>query len=184
MTASNGPLTPGEDPEPTAPVIDYLPATVPYNEAFENQLMNAILYPTEDPRSRTPVTPPIIPPTSLPIPLDSYLRTHRSPIAGVHLTHANGYHTGGPGPSPSTIDEYASRFIKEHGIQDGEQLQRVVEVKVNELMEVVRDRMREREDAVRRNEDVKKQLEDLEVQRSTERRVQEKIKEERRKRKG
>lgn len=184
MTTSNGPLTPGEDPEPTSPVIDYSPATVVYNEAFENQLMSAILYPSEDARPKTPISPPIIPPTALPIPLDSQLRTHPSPIPGVLVTHPNGYYTGGPGPSPSTVDEYAARFIEEHNIQDGAQLERMKRLRIAELLESVRDVMREREEAVRKNEEINKKLEDLEIQRSTERRVQEKIKEERQKRKG
>lgn len=181
---SNGPLTPGEDPEPTSPAIDYSPATLPYNEAFENQLMNAILYPSSYPGPHNTSSNPVINPTTLPVPLDSQLRTYSSSIPGVLLTHANGYHTGGPGPSPSTVSEYASRFIEEHGIQDAGQLERVVEEKVKELMDTVMERMREREEAVRKNEEIGKQLADLEVQRVTERRVQEKIKEERQKRRG
>jgi hypothetical protein len=172
----DGPLTPGEDPDPTSPAVEYSPATVPYNETFENQLMNAILHPSGNIHPRTPTSPPMINPTTLPVPLDSPLRVHPSPIPGVYLTHANGYHTGGPGPSPSTVSAFAERFIEEHGIQDAGQLERVVEDKVQELLEVVRERMQQREEAVRRTEEVKRELEDLEVQRMTEIRVQEKIK--------
>lgn len=185
---SNGPLTPGEDPDPTAPAIDYSPATVAYNEAFENALMNAILYPSAPanpaPRSSTDSTAPLIPPTTLPVALDSPLRTHISAIPGVKLTHHNGYHTGGPGPSPSTVNEFAARFIEEHGIQDAGQLERVVEEKIKGLMDIAREKMREREEAVRKNEEVGKMLADLEVQRKTEMRVQEKVKEEREKKRG
>jgi hypothetical protein len=182
-----GPLTPAEDAEPTSPIIDYSPATVPYNEIFENDLMNAILYPetitsnTTDTIKAPTSPPPMINPTTLPIPLSSPLRNYPSHIPGIRLTHPSGYHTGGPGPSAVTVGEFAERFIGERGIQDAGQLERNVEERIGELMEVVRGRMREREEAVRKNEEVRRQLEDLEVQRRTEIRVQEKIKEGRRK---
>ncbi|KAF2745298.1 hypothetical protein M011DRAFT_143011 [Sporormia fimetaria CBS 119925] len=177
----HAPPTPGEDVELTSPAVDYSPATVPYNEAFENELMNAILHPSPDTRSRTPHSPPLINPTTLPIPLDSPLRVHPSPIPGVLLTHVNGYHTGGPGPAPTTVSQFAERFIEENGIQDAEQLERVVSEKVAGLLDTVKERMREREEAVRKNGEIRRQLEDLEVMRMTELRVQEKIKEGKRK---
>ncbi|KAF2875458.1 hypothetical protein BDV95DRAFT_485368 [Massariosphaeria phaeospora] len=176
----NAPLTPGEeqDPQPTAPVIDYSPASVPYDEAFENQLMRAILYPSETaPPPNPPHSPPLINPTTLPVPLNSHLRTHPSPIPGVRLTHANGYHTGGPGPSPSTVEAFAKQFIEEHGIEDVGHLDRVVEQKIAEKMELVRERMREREEAVQKDEAVRRALENLDVQRGVELRIAEKIKE-------
>ncbi|KAF2712840.1 hypothetical protein K504DRAFT_397523 [Pleomassaria siparia CBS 279.74] len=191
----NAPLTPGDDqdPSPTAPVIDYSPATVAYNEAFENQLMTAILYPSHNnppPRQQTSDTNPNsastlhIDPRTLPIPLNSPLRTHTSPIPGVLLTHINGYHTGGLGPAPSSVNEFAEAFIKEHGIEDAGQLERVVEEKIREKMEEVRERMREREVAVRKNEAVQRELDDLEELRRVERRVAERLKESRDRKRG
>jgi len=193
--SQNAPLTPGDDrdPSPTAPAIDYSPATVPYNEAFENQLMTAILYPSDNnppPRQQPSDTNPNsgstlhIDPTTLPVPLTSPLRTHPSPIPGVLLTHINGYHTGGPGPTPSSVDEFAEKFIKEHGIEDAGQLERVVEEKIKEKMEEVKERMREREQAVRKNEGVARELEDLEDARRIERKIAERLKESRDKRRG
>jgi hypothetical protein len=185
---TNAPLTPDEDatadaftdpnPEPTSPVIDYSPGTVPYNEAFENALMTAILYSTPpNPVPHTPLTaPPMINPTTLPIPLTSPLRTHPSPIPGILLTHANGYHTGGPGPTPDTVAEFARRFVEGEGVEDAGQLERVVEERIGSLMEVVRERMREREEAVGRNRIVERELEELAMQRAAELSVAEKIK--------
>ncbi|KAF2020620.1 hypothetical protein BU24DRAFT_4287 [Aaosphaeria arxii CBS 175.79] len=180
---SHAPPTPGEEPEPTSPVIDYSPATVTYDERFENNLMHAILNPSDTP-SRTSGSPPLIDPTTLPVALDSPLRTHRSPIPGVLLTHANGYHTGGPGPAASIVNDFAEKFIKENDIQDVGQLERVVEEKIKDLMEVATERMREREEAIRKNEEVEKELKNLEIQRDTERRVEEKFKIDRAKRRG
>lgn len=176
---ANAPLTPGEDadPDPTSPVIDYSPATVTYDEAFENSLMQAVLYSPENIPPRTPLPEtPVINPTTLPVPLNSPLRTHASLIPGVLLTHPNGYHTGGPGPSPSTVADFAKRFIEEHGIEDAGQLERVVEEKIREKMELVRERMRDREESVKRNRAVERELEDLNVQRALELSVAEKIK--------
>ncbi|PVI02923.1 hypothetical protein DM02DRAFT_274582 [Periconia macrospinosa] len=178
---TNAPLTPGDDepepePEPTSPVVDYSPATVAYNEAFENALMNAILYGSSA-APRTPLSStPVINPTSLPLPLSSPLRTYSSSLPGVLLTHPNGYYTGGPGPNPSTVAEFARKFIAEHGIEDAGQLERVVEEKIKEKMEEVRERMRDREDAVNKNRGVERELEDLRMQRAAELRVAEKIK--------
>lgn len=176
---TNTPLTPGEDEpesEPTSPVVDYSPATVAYNEAFENSLMKAILYGSpSEPRTPLPSTP-VINPTSLPIPLSSPLRTHPSTLPGVLLTHPNGYYTGGPGPNPSNVTEFANKFIAEHGIEDAGQLERVVEEKIREKMEELRERMRDREEAVNKNRSVERELEDLRMQRAAELRVAEKIK--------
>lgn len=175
----NNPLTPGEDepePEPTSPVVDYSPATVAYNEAFENSLMNAILYGSPlSPRTPLPATP-VINPTSLPIPLSSHLRTYPSNLPGVLLTHPNGYYTGGPGPNPSTVADFAKKFIAEYGIEDAGQLERVVEEKIKEKMEEVRERMKNREEAFNRNREVERELENLKMQRAAELRVAEKIK--------
>ncbi|KAF2476911.1 uncharacterized protein BDR25DRAFT_209533 [Lindgomyces ingoldianus] len=181
----NAPPTPGEDPEPKCPTIDYSPATAQYDEAFENQLMQAILYPSDKPAHLNPSDDaPHIPPTALPVPLYSHLRTHPSPVPGLLLTHPHGYHTGGPGPSPSSISDFAQKFIQENGIQDAGQLERIVEEKIREKMEIVRERMRDREEAVKKNEAVNRQLEDLEVQRSAEVKVVEMIKREKEKKSG
>ncbi|KAF1996532.1 hypothetical protein P154DRAFT_311598 [Amniculicola lignicola CBS 123094] len=183
---SQAPLTPGEelDPEPASPSIDYSPATVPYDEAFENQLMHAILHPSSHP-PRTPSSEhPQIAPACLPVPLNSHIRTHPSPIPGVLLTHPNGYHTGGPGPSPSTVRDYADEFIKRHGIEDAEHLQKVVEEEIRKRMEEVKERMREREEAVRKNEEVNKSLLEKEMQRGVEVRIHEKIRKAKEERRG
>lgn len=183
----NAPLTPDADndaegspeslrAEPTSPVIDYSPATIPYSEAFENALMSAVLE-NGPVAPRTPLASiPVINPTTLPVPLDSALRTYASPIPGILLTHANGYHTGGPGPSPTSIDDFARKFIAEEGIVDREGLESAVRRGIEERMGTVRQRMKKREEAVRRNRGVERELEDLRVQRAAEVSVQEKLK--------
>ncbi len=180
---SNAPPTPGDEPdpepEPTAPVVDFSPATVPYNEAFENALMEAILNPppqTTAPDRTISDEPPVIPASQLPVPLSSHIRTHKSPIPGVYLTHANGYHTGGPGPSPQTVKEFADSFIREHGIEDAGQLERMVESITKEKLELARIRMEKRKEAVEKNKAVERELEDLKLQRSAELRVMERVK--------
>ncbi|KAF2125807.1 hypothetical protein P153DRAFT_369804 [Dothidotthia symphoricarpi CBS 119687] len=175
----NAPLTPSDDAdaELTSPAIDYSPATVPYNETFENDLMNTILHPpsNDTPRPHTHDAR-MVSANQLPIPISSHLRTHASPAPGLYLTHPNGYHTGGPGPSPVRIKEFAEQFVREHGIEDVGQLERVVEEMVARKMEEVRTRMQEREKAVERNKGVERELEGLRLQRSAELRVLEKLK--------
>ncbi|KAF9741596.1 hypothetical protein PMIN01_01135 [Paraphaeosphaeria minitans] len=183
----NAPLTPDADndaegspesprAEPTSPVIDYSPAAIPYSEAFENALMSAILE-NDHSAPRTPLPSiPVINPTTLPVPLDSALRTYASPIPGVFLTHENGYHTGGPGPIPTSIVEFARKFIADEGIVDREGLESAVRRAIEDRMGIVRKRMEKREEAVRRNKGVERGLEDLRVQRAAEVSVQEKLK--------
>lgn len=173
----NAPPTPTNDTDLTSPAVDFSPSTIPYNESFENDLMNLILHPPSSPPHRTPSHEShVIPASSLPIPLSSPLRTHPSPIPGLYVTQPNGYHTGGPGPSPYTVREFAERFIREHGIEDAGQLERVVEELVKGKMAEVRERMERRAEAVERNRGVERELDDLRLQRSAELRVMERVK--------
>ncbi|KAF1919093.1 hypothetical protein BDU57DRAFT_129408 [Ampelomyces quisqualis] len=179
----NAPLTPSEDASPASPqpqpVVDFSPATVPYNESFENDLMNLILHPPSN--HSAPIqgdNNPMIPASQLPIPLSSTLRTHTSPIPGLHLTHANGYHTGGPGPSSATIQAFAEKLVREHGvdIQNIAEVRRVVRATMDEKMGDLRSRMAERAKAVKRNREIDDELEKLRLQRDDEVRVLEKMK--------
>lgn len=173
------PLTPSDDAdaELTSPAIDYSPATVPYSESFENDLMNVILHPPshDTPRSHTHDAL-MVSANQLPIPIHSHLRTYASPVPGLYLTHKNGYHTGGPGPSPARIKEFAEGFVREHGIEDAGQLERVVEELLGRKMEEVRARMEERKKMVERNKEIERELDDLRLQRSAELRVLERLK--------
>jgi hypothetical protein len=180
---SNAPLTPSEDASPgepqPQPVVDFSPATVPYNEAFENELMDIILHPPENSSLPTPNGEnPMIPASQLPIPLSSNLRTHASPIPGLNLTHAGGYHTGGPGPSTPTIQAFAEKFVSEHGvdIQNTAEVKKVAKVLLEEKMAELNARMGEREKAVKRNREIDEELEKLRLQRDAEVRVLEKMK--------
>ncbi|KAJ4398438.1 hypothetical protein N0V91_010210 [Didymella pomorum] len=171
--------TPGLSSSPTSPVIDYSPHTVPYNEGFENELMEAILHgpPSTSPRRKTD-EPPMISAADLPIAVTSHLRTHASPIPGLFLTHEHGYHTGGIGPSAHVVADFAQRFIGEREIAPGDvrALERAVEVEVQGRLEEVRSRMKRREKAVKENERVRRELEDLRLQRQAELRVLERMK--------
>lgn len=172
----NAPLTPGDEPEPQNPMVDFSPATVPYDEAFENSLMEVILNPPKPSSKQPNHEPPVVAASQLPIPLSSHLRTHESPVQGVYLTHANGYHTGGPGPSPATVKEFADQFIQEHGIEDAGQLERIVDEMVRDRKNEVWERMKKRNEAVEKNKGVERELDDLRLQRSAELRVMEKFK--------
>ncbi|KAF3006603.1 hypothetical protein E8E13_007274 [Curvularia kusanoi] len=171
--------TPGLSSSPTSPVIDYSPHTVPYNEAFENDVMNAILHGPSDPSPRRKdEDTPMIAASDLPIPLSSHLRTHASPIPGLFLTHENGYHTGGIGPSAHIVNDFAQRFIEEKGLGPGDVtgLEKAVRGEVEGRLDEVRNRMRKRERAVKDNERVLKELEELRLSWQQEARVLEKMK--------
>lgn len=171
--------TPGLSSSPTSPVIDYSPHTVPYNEDFENDMMNAILHgPSHTPPRRKTEDTPMISAADLPIPVASHLRTHPSPIPGLFLTHENGYHTGGIGPSAHVVHDFAQQFVAEREIAPGDvpALEQAVQTEVEGRLDEVRARMRKREKAVRENERVRRELEDLRLQRQAELRVLERMK--------
>ncbi|KZM24801.1 uncharacterized protein EKO05_0003517 [Ascochyta rabiei] len=176
--------TPTLSSSPTSPVIDYSPHTVPYNESFENELMTAILQApttTTPPQPRRPLATDdtrMISASDLPVPLNSPLRTHPSPVPGLLLTHEKGYHTGGIGPSAHVVNEFAARFIAERKLEAGdvEGLERAVQREVQSKLEVVKERMRERERAFDRNKGVERELGDLRLQRQAELRVMERVK--------
>ncbi|KAJ8110205.1 hypothetical protein OPT61_g6895 [Boeremia exigua] len=171
--------TPGPSSSPTSPVIDYSPHTVPYNETFENDLMRAILHgsPQPSPKRKTEDTP-MISAADLPIPITSHLRVHPSPIPGVFLTHVNGYHTGGIGPSTHAVNDFARRFVEDRGLGAGDVggLERAVRGEVEDKLDEVRSKMRRREVAVKENERLRKELESLRLERQAELRVMEKMK--------
>ncbi|KAJ4993765.1 hypothetical protein SVAN01_00819 [Stagonosporopsis vannaccii] len=170
--------TPGLSSSPTSPVIDYSPHTVPYNEDFENDLMRAILHGTPHPSpKRKSDDQPMISASDLPVPITSHLRTHASPVPGLFLTHENGYHTGGIGPSAHVVSDFARQFIEERGLGPGDVdgLERAVRGEVEGKLEEVRSRMRRREGVVRENERVLKELESLRLERQAELRVLEKM---------
>lgn len=171
--------TPGLSSSPTSPVIDYSPHTVPYNEAFENDIMNAILHPPShsSPRRRNEEAP-MISASDLPIPVNSHLRMHQSPIPGLFLTHENGYHTGGIGPSQHIVSDFAQRFIADRNIDAGDVqgLRKAVQDEIESRLEEVKQRMRAREEAYERNRVVERELEDLKLQRQAELRVMERMK--------
>lgn len=173
----NTPLTPANDTDLTSPAVDSSPDTVPYNEAFENDLMDLILHPPTAPTQPTSsLDTQIIAANQLPIPITSHLRTYPSPIPGLYVTQPNGYHTGGPGPSSHTVNKFAERFIREHDVDDAGQLERVVEALVKRKIEEARERMVARSDAVEKNRAIDRELEDLRLQRSAELRVMERVK--------
>ena len=178
---TTGPLTPGEDPEPSS-TIDYAPDHVPYDEQFENELMERILFPgMADFASQRPVPKDeqAVYISSLPVPLNSPDRKYPSPIPGILLTHPNGYHTGGPGPSPEEVSAFAEQFIAHHDITTSRDLAKKVDEVIKQKVAEVRERLEAREEAVLKNQRVRKDIKDLEVQRQAEERVEERIRRDR-----
>jgi hypothetical protein len=88
----------------------------------------------------------------------------------------NGYHTGGPGPSPETLAAFRAKFMRDHQIETPEQFQDAVRAAIAEKVAEARDRMEEREKAVQKNRAIDEELEKLRLQREQEVRVLEKMK--------
>jgi hypothetical protein len=178
---TGAPPTPGEDVEPGQPSPTENPSTNEvYDETFENDLMKTILHPPAAPMEPTSnPNLPFVPPSSLPLPLASLLRTYPSPITGVLLTHPHGSVAGGPGPSPEEVSAFAKAFIEEHGITNEKDLAKKVDEVVKMKMGELRERAAKREEAVQANERVRKEIKNLELQREAEKRVEESIRKDR-----
>ncbi|KAF2503326.1 hypothetical protein BU16DRAFT_521910 [Lophium mytilinum] len=173
---SRAPLTP-------TPADDFstLPHSLPYNEAFENDLMHAILEPTL--QSLPPLSAceqlPDAPMPNLPVPLDSVHRIHPSRFPALRLTHQHGYHTGGLGPSPTVAAVYAENFIAVKGIVQPDELRRRVDEAIEERAREAVERMQKRKEALKENENTRKQIAALVASRKAEERVEERIRAER-----
>ncbi|KAF2805122.1 uncharacterized protein BDZ99DRAFT_574736 [Mytilinidion resinicola] len=169
---SQAPLTP-------TPADDFstLPHSLPYDEAFENDLMHAILDPSS--QALPPLSAceqlPDVPMPRLPIPLNSPHRIHPSRFPALRLTHPHGYHTGGLGPSPTVAAEYAENFIAVKGIAQPEELRRKVDEAIEERAREVVERMQKRKEALKENENTRKKIAALEASRRAEERVEERI---------
>jgi hypothetical protein len=108
------------------------------------------------------------------------LRTHPSPVPGILLTHENGQITGGPGPTPTAINEFVQNIMAKYADNTAEEFEKLKERLMSEAMEEIKKRAAAREDAIRHNSEIDKQIRDLEAQREAERRVAERLKQRRR----
>jgi hypothetical protein len=154
------------------------PTTVPYSASFNDSLMNTMDYMSgsyQQPLGgEGPLNAESIRPEHLPIPLSSPLRTHRSPVPGVSLTHPSGSLYGGPQPhSAAELHAYAQEVISSHGIVRRSDLRELIDTKIAEARTDLEDRLQERRAAKERNDVLKNEVRQLMVEREMEVRVAE-----------
>ncbi|KAK6438507.1 hypothetical protein LTR95_005291 [Oleoguttula sp. CCFEE 5521] len=162
----------------------YVPHDLPYNEAYENAIMQITLRPDPNAKRGIRVIPegsseqaqegvsvgaadiaweslPIIAEADLPLLLDDPRRIYASQVPGILLTHPGGYHEGGPGLDPE-MDTFAEDFTSRHGdVQDAVQLRAAKDKDVKANLELLKKQMLDRQKAVEHNAKIHSQLKAL-----------------------
>ncbi|KAF2834484.1 hypothetical protein M501DRAFT_983988 [Patellaria atrata CBS 101060] len=191
------PITPGsQSPPPFISPSNTIAEPLPYDAAFENAIMEAILqppaqngiilvpHPIDSPIPQTvsvtsinPSTLPILPASTLPLPLHDPRRIYRSPIPGVRLTHPGGRLEGGAGSSYAEAEAWAKDFARRHRCRTREDVARAAREEIRVQMAVLKERMKERKERAEENERVSKEVEQLEAQREVEVKIERKMRE-------
>lgn len=193
---------------PSSPDDTPIQRDVPYSEQFTDELMNAVLDPSSPngtivlARNRNRTTNsdsiriedavlPDIGSVELPLPLNDARRIYRSNVPGVRLTHPGGPVEGGPpsqipsgvlgsdGQIPLEVRQYTQRLIGENDVKSTAQLKRAIAEETQRQMEELKKQMQDRQAAIHANERTAKELETLEVQRTDERKIEEKRRQQR-----
>ncbi|KAK3726060.1 hypothetical protein LTR37_000208 [Vermiconidia calcicola] len=206
MTETSVGPTPPHDDEPTGIYVHYIPHDMKYSAEFEDSLIQVVLdspdkqdngikviledsdeCPVDGASVRaqdiSPESLPTLTESDLPLPLDDARRKFASPIAGVNLTHPNGYLEGGPGLEPS-MDTFPDDFLSNNpNITNSDQLQKAVKKEIDASIEALKERMEARQKAKDRNEQITKEIKMLTDQHDMELRLQQRMQEEQRKKK-
>ena len=184
------------------------PTDAPYSAAFTNALMQTVnnppahrsgttIYTSGLPRSG-PATRledidtsalPSIPPSDLPLPLEDPHRIYESNVPGVRLTHPGGSLHGGTRSSVPTsskdpagpaedIERYAQQLIERYELESAAQLKRVIARETAKQNKELSRRMSARQEALKGNERLDWEVGQLKDQREFERRLEQKMKEE------
>lgn len=115
---------------------------------------------------------------TLPVALDSPLRTYNSAITGLYLTHPGGWLEGGF-PTDAEVNSFEQRYVEEFQRTQPKStttvLKRRIKDDIARAREELEERMRERSDALEENKKLDEEISRLEMERSMERKVEEKM---------
>ncbi len=194
-TAQGGESTNG------ASYVSYVPHDLKYGADFEDSLIQAVLgsggqssgirvIPDDSNEQAvegqsvrasemTLRTLPVISEDELPLPLSDARRVFASPLPGVRLTHPGGYLEGGPGLD-SEMDTFQDDFISSRpSMTTSAQLKKALQKEIDSSVEALKERLLARRKARERNEQVEKELKTLMDQHDMELRIQNRMQEER-----
>jgi len=190
----------------TATYASYVPHDLKYSATFEDALVDAVLsadsqsegiriipydsdeQPVEGDSVRAEdvdfAALPHITEEELPLPLDDARRVYASPVPGVRLTHPGGYLEGGPGLDPEMDTFPDDFFTNTHpSISTTAQLDEAVKSEVASSVALLKQRMEARRQGREKNERIEKELRTLMDQHQMELRLQDRMANERRKKK-
>src|SRR5690606_15928262 len=121
----------------------------------------------------------------LPLPLSDPRRTHTlAAFPHIKLTHPSGWVEGGPGPTEEAKLAFVSALVSRRRIRNEDGLRRALEE--DKAAQVLRlwDRTKERQRAKEQNARVRRELDTLVAQREMEVRLEQRIRDEAKKRRG
>ena len=200
--------TPPQDALPNdSHYANYVPHDLKYSPTFEDSLLDLVvrgpspnskpglrvlpLDSTEEPEPGVSIrgsdvsfeSLPTIAEEELPLAIDDARRVFESPIAGLKLTHPNGYLEGGPGLDPN-LDTFTDDFLSNHAphtnhntntVNDTTLLRAAVTAEIASSISLLEQRLRDREEGKRKNEDIEKKLRELRQEHDMELRVHNKM---------
>lgn len=172
----------------------YIPRELEYNSGFEDNLMRIVLNPStsetgirilHEHEQETPINGssiratdvtsaslPHVEDAELPLSLDDPRRVYASAVRGLRLTHPGGFLEGGSGLDPEE-DAFAREFLLGNSIPASqEELQEMIQSQVNSNLELLRQRMSDRQKAIEHNEQVEKEIRNLVATHDLEMRMQ------------
>ncbi|KAK5109185.1 hypothetical protein LTR62_007270 [Meristemomyces frigidus] len=191
--------TPPRENDGNNTYVNYVPHDLAYSRDFEDELLQAVLHPTntdpglriipldstEQPENGISVRVsdisiaglPSVTEDELPLLLSDARRVFQSSIPGVKLTHPGGYLEGGPGLDPN-MDTFADDFLHTHrrsNAGDVATLRTALDREVSSSIEELKQRLRAREQARWKNEQIEKELRGLEEEHDMELKIHNKM---------
>jgi hypothetical protein len=173
------PPSPGSDTTPPihTPVPSWTPPEIPYNESFEDDVMNAILHPP--PPDPEPGESEIslnfdVTPDDLPLQLHDFRRKYPSAVPGILLPTRDSSLHGACGVPDAVAHGLAREMIEQNGIKTPAEFAAFLEEELRGQKRVLKERMERRQESMKHNEVLDKEIRQLEMERDMQRRVAEK----------
>jgi hypothetical protein len=162
----------------TVPIMAFPPpepSTPPYDESFENAIMERAISTAAPPhgQSQTPTAIPILP-AERPLPLSDSRRQHPLPSTSLLLTEQGGSIYGGAGSSKEKLRAEAQDLIDANDFTSKDELEELIGKKVEDTKQEARARAYRRLEALKKNARIDEEIRELEMNHQMEKRAMEK----------
>jgi hypothetical protein len=167
-------------PNITVPIMAPQPAILsppPISHAFEDDIAQALLSPSAQPRPSNPTAPLELPvlASERPLPLTDARRQHPFPPTAIQLTAPGGSVYGGPGPSRDMLVQQGQKLVDDYGFANKKQLLDYLAREIGGKVAGAEGRAQRRVEAKEGNARWAREVRNLEVSFETERRAMERL---------